>query len=265
VNKRKTDADREIRITTQQNDIQVATKSKEVSVATAEAKEAEAKAVAAEEKVITARAVEVADRARQTQVLEARTEAERKSTEIVVAAEAEKRAAVDRAEAVKTAASAEAEANRIKAVGVKQIGEAEAEVIALKNEAQNKLGNNVISFELAKQRIQNLPQALAEIVKPVASIKDIRIMHTGGVFGGGGNGEAGDGGVGFGEGLAGQLLKVHALKPMIDEVLRQAGYKSGDDPVKALSAVLLADPAPALPAASADPAAHASDTGPTAA
>jgi flotillin len=93
-------------------------------------------------------------------------------------------------------------------------------------------------------------------------------MHTGGVFGGG-NGEAGGRGVGFGEGLAGQLLKVHALKPMIDEVLRQAGYKSGDDPVKALSAVLLADqgtaPARALPPVSGDPAAPADEAGPTAA
>ncbi len=267
VNKRKTDADREIRITTQQNEVQVAAKSKEVSIATAEAKEAEAKAVAAEEKVTTARAIEIADRARQTQVLEARTEAERKSTEIIVAAEAEKKAAVDRAEAVKTAATAEADANRIKAVGVKQIGEAEAEVIALKNEAEKKKGDNVISFELAKQRIQNLPLALAEIVKPVSSIKDVRILHTGGVFGGG-NGEAGEGGVGFGEGLAGQLLKVHALKPMIDEVLRQAGYRPGDDPVKALSAVLLADQAaapPAPPPGSADPATPVDAAGPTAA
>ncbi len=94
----------------------------------------------------------------------------------------------------------------------------------------------------------------------------MRILHTGGVFGGG-NGEAGEGGAGFGEGLAGQLLKVHALKPMIDEVLRQAGYKSGDDPVKALSAVLLADQAaaPSLSPGSGDGAALADGVGPTAA
>lgn len=231
INKRKTDAQREIQIATQENEIQIASKSKQTSEAVAEAKTAEAVAVSAEEKVITARAVEVADRARLTQVLAARTEAERKSTELIVAAEAEKKASLDRAEAVKTLATAEAESNKIKAVGVRNIGEAEAAVITMKNEAQNKLGSNVIDFEIAKKRIETMPSALAEMVKPIANLKDVRILHTGGAFGG--NGAAG-GGVGFGEGLAGELLKVHALRPMIDEILRQSGFAPGDDPVKAL-------------------------------
>jgi uncharacterized membrane protein YqiK len=231
INKRKTDAQREIQIATQENEIQIAAKSKQTSEAVAEAKTAEAVAVSAEEKVVTARAVEVADRARLTQVLAARTEAERKSTELIVAAEAEKKAALDRAEATKTLASAEAEANKIKAVGVKNIGEAEAAVITMKNEAQNKLGSNVIDFEIAKKRIETMPSALAEMVKPIANLKDVRILHTGGAFGGNG---AGNGSVGFGEGLAGELLKVHALRPMIDEILRQSGFAPGEDPVKAL-------------------------------
>ncbi|MBR0779951.1 flotillin family protein [Bradyrhizobium iriomotense] len=231
INKRKTDAQREIQIATQENEIQIAAKSKQTSEAVAEAKTAEAIAVSAEEKVVTARAVEVADRARLTQVLAARTEAERKSTELIVAAEAEKKASLDRAEAVKTLATAEAESNKIKAVGVRNIGEAEAAVITMKNEAQNKLGSNVIDFEIAKKRIETMPSALAEMVKPIANLKDVRILHTGGAFGGNG---AGSGNVGFGEGLAGELLKVHALRPMIDEILRQSGFAPGDDPVKAL-------------------------------
>ncbi|QOG20382.1 MULTISPECIES: flotillin family protein [Bradyrhizobium] len=233
INKRKTDAQREIQIATQENEIQIASKSKQTSEAVAEAKAAEALAVSAEEKVVTARAVEVADRARLTQVLAARTEAERKSTELIVAAEAEKKASLDRAEAVKTLATAEAESNKIKAVGVRNIGEAEAAVITMKNEAQNKLGSNVIDFEIAKKRIETMPSALAEMVKPIANLKDVRILHTGGAFGGNGSG-VGGGSVGFGEGLAGELLKVHALRPMIDEILRQSGFAPGDDPVKAL-------------------------------
>ncbi|MGT2438688.1 flotillin family protein [Bradyrhizobium betae] len=231
INKRRTDAQREIQIATQENEIQIASKSKQTSEAVAEAKTAEALAVSAEEKVVTARAVEVADRARLTQVLAARTEAERKSTEVIVAAEAEKRAALDRAEATKTLATAEAESNKIKAVGVRNIGEAEAAIITLKNEAQNKLGANVIDFELGKKRIETMPSALAEMVRPIGNLKDVRILHTGGAFGGSG---AGGGNVGFGEGLAGELLKVHALRPMIDEILRQSGFAPGEDPVKAL-------------------------------
>ena len=68
---------------------------------------------------------------------------------------------------------------------MREIGEAEAAVITLKNEAQNKLGSNVIDFELAKKRIETMPAALGEMVKPIANLKDVRILHTGGVFGGG--------------------------------------------------------------------------------
>lgn len=120
----------------------------------------------------------------------------------------------------------------MKAVGVRNIGEAEAAVITMKNEAQNKLGSNVIDFEIAKKRIEIMPSALAEMVKPIANLKDVRILHAGGAFGGSGN--CVGGGVGFGEGLAGELLKVHALRPMIDEILRQSGFAPGEDPVKAL-------------------------------
>jgi flotillin len=237
INKSKTDADREIQIATQVNQIQIANKSKETSEATAIAKQAEAIAVAAEEKVTTARALEIADRERQTAVLAARKEAEQRSTGITVAAEAEKHAAVDRGEAAKTLATADAESNKIRAGGVREIGEAEAAVITLKNEAQNKLGSNVIDFELAKKRIETMPAALGEMVKPIANLKDVRILHTG-AFGGGGNG-SGNGNVGFGEGLAGQLLQVHALRPMIDEILKQSGFKPGDDPIKTLTSAIL--------------------------
>jgi len=235
INKRRTDAQREIQIATQDNEILIAAKNKLTSEALAEAKAAEALAVSAEEKVVTARAIEVAERARQTQVLAARTDAERKSTEIVVAAEAKKKAAVDTAEATKTEATAEAEASKTRAQGLERLGEAEAKVITLKNEAQNRLGANVIDFEIAKRRLEVLAPTMAELVKPVSNIKDVRILQTGGFAGPGG--PAGQS-IGFGEGLAGELLKVHAMKPIIDQILQQAGFKPGDDPVKTLTNVL---------------------------
>jgi flotillin len=229
VNKRRTDADREFQIATQQNEIAIADKSKEQSDAIALAKAAEALAVSAEEKVTTARAVEIADRDRLTAVLAARKEAEKKSTEVIVAAEAEKKASLDRADAIRTLATADAEANKIKATGVREMGEAEAAVTTLNNEARNRLGENVINFELSKKRLETIPAAIAEAVKPIASIKDIRILNTGGFLGG-----TGDGGLGFGDGLAGQLLKLQAFRPMVDEILRQGGYKPGADPLTTL-------------------------------
>jgi hypothetical protein len=75
------------------------------------------------------------------------------------------------------------------------------------------------------------------MVKPIANLKDVRILHTGGMLGGNGNGAGGN--VGFGEGLAGELLRVHALKPLIDEILVQSGFKPGDDPVRALASEIL--------------------------
>lgn len=255
VSKSRTNADRDIKITMQDNEIQIADKSKETSKAVALAKEAEAGAVSAEEKVTTARAVEIADRTRQTEVLSARTEAEKASTGVIVAAEAQKKAAIDNAEAIKTEAQAEADANKIRAEGIEKLGQAEAKVIELKNEAQNKLGDNIIDFELAKQRIQALPETMAEMVKPISNIKDVRILHTGG-FGGNGNGNGGQGGqnIGFGDGLAGELLKVHAFKPIIDQVLQQAGFKPGDDPVKTLASVLTSNDNGGQAASAGEPA-----------
>ncbi len=73
-----------------------------------------------------------------------------------------------------------------------------------------------------------IPDALAEAVKPMEKISDIRIFDTGGMLGRGGNGAAnGHGGIGLGDGLAGQLLSVSALKPMIDRILQEAGFTPG--------------------------------------
>jgi flotillin len=128
---------------------------------------------------------------------------------------------------------------------VREIGEAEAAIITQKNEAQNRLASNVIDFELAKKRIETMPAALGEMVKPIGNLKDVRILHTGGAFGGNG---ANGANVGFGEGLAGELLRVHALKPLIDEILAQSGFKAGDDPIRALTSAVMPKTDGAAPA-----------------
>jgi flotillin len=233
VQQRDTEAKRALQIVAQESAIAIANKSREESEAKTAAEQARALAIAAEEKVATARAVEIADREKQIAVINAKKTAETEATAVTVAAEAQKQAAIDQAEAMRTLASAEAESATIKASGIREMGKAQAENEQLLNEARNRLGAAIIEFELARERIRIIPAALAEAVKPIEKISDIRIFDTGGMLGRGGDGKGGGSGVGLGDGIAGQLLAYQANKPIIDRVLSEAGF-SGSDPIQAL-------------------------------
>ncbi|MBB3649998.1 putative membrane protein YqiK [Rhizobium sp. BK619] len=232
VQQRETEAKRDLQIVAQESAIAVANKSREESEAKATAEAARALAIAAEEKVGTAKAIEIAEREKQIAVIDARKKAETEATAVTVGAEAEKQAAIDQAEAIKTLANAEADAAIIKAKGVLETGKAAAESEALLNEARNKLSQTIIEFEITRERIRIIPEALAEAVKPIEKISDIRIFDTGGMLGRG-NGGNGDSGIGLGEGLAGQLLSYQANKPILDRLLKEAGFE-GDNAISSL-------------------------------
>lgn len=235
VQQRDTEASRDLQIVAQESAIATANKSREESEAKTAAEQARALAIAAEEKVATARAVEIADREKQIAVIDARRLAETQATAVTVAAEADKQASLDRAEAMRTLATAEAEAATIKASGVREMGKAQAENEQLLNEARNALSAAIVEFELTRERIRIIPLALAEAVKPIEKISDIKIFDAGGMLrGAAGDGHGGGGGgVGLGDGIAGQLLAYQANKPIIDRILREAGFE-GADPLKAL-------------------------------
>lgn len=119
-----------------------------------------------------------------------------------------------------------------------ETGKAAAESEALLNEARNKLSAAIIEFEILRERIRIIPEALAEAVKPIEKISDIRIFDTGGMLGRGGTGGAGGiNGIGMGEGLAGQLLAYQANKPILDRLMKEAGFE-GDNAVSSLLANL---------------------------
>ena len=99
-------------------------------------------------------------------------------------------------------------------------------------EARNKLSPSIIEFELTRERIRIIPAALAEAVKPVEKIKDIRIFDTGGLVNGKASGQGG--GIGLGDGLAGQLLALQANKPIVDAILAEAGFSGGDNALNTL-------------------------------
>ncbi|MEW6438422.1 MAG: flotillin domain-containing protein [Pseudomonadota bacterium] len=236
VKRRNIEAERELQIATQESAIIVATKSKQQSEAQTIAETARALAISAEEKVKTAQAVEVAERDRTINVTAARKAAETNAMPITVTAEAERQAADNKAEATRVLAKADAEAAATRAAGVKALGQAEAEVAALKAEARNRLSQAIVEFDLSMARLKVVPEALAEAVKPIEKISDIRIFDTGGMLGRGVSG--GPGGIGLGDGLAGQLLSVSALKPMIDRILAEAGFPAGPDALTSLTNVL---------------------------
>ncbi len=214
--------------------IAVAQKTEEEQAARARADEAKAAATTAEEQVITAREVEIAERAKRIAVLDARKTAEREATAITVKAAAEKEAAANLAASVKIQAEAEAEAAKIRAQGVIELGEAEARAERAKNEARNALAPAIIEFELSRARIDIIPEALEQAMKPIEKISDIRIFNAGGIGGLGGTaGHRSDGNAV--SDLSSQLLNFTAQKPILDEILSQAGFK-GADPTQALLA-----------------------------
>ncbi|MGO4572471.1 flotillin family protein [Microvirga sp. 2TAF3] len=226
------EAKRDVQIVAQESAIAVANKSREESEAKAAAKEAEALAVAADEKVATAREVEIAERQKRIAVIAAEQDAETEATGVTVSAQAEKDAAENKAQAIKTIAMANAEAAKIEAEGIREKGNAQAEAEAAMTEARNKLSANVIEFELTRERIRIIPAALAEAVRPIEKIKDIRIFDTGGLVNGKTNAEGA--GIGLGDGLAGQLLSLQANKPIVDTILAEAGFAKGGNPIETL-------------------------------
>jgi flotillin len=232
--------ERELQIVAQDAAIVVAAKSKEQSEAQTIAETARALAIAAEEKVTTARATEIADRDKIINVIAARKAAETNAMPITVMAEAEKQAAANKAEATNVLAKADANAATTRAAGVKALGQAEAEVATLKAEARNKLSQTMIDYDLNLARINIIPNALAEAVKPIEKISDIRIFDTGSLLGRGGVGGVGGSGLGLGDGLASQLLSVSAFKPIIDKILAEAGFAAGPDAVTSLTNALAA-------------------------
>jgi flotillin len=122
----------------------------------------------------------------------------------------------------------------------------------------------MIDYDLNLARINIIPNALAEAVKPIEKISDIRIFDTGSLLGRGGGGiggvgGGGGGGLGLGDGLASQLLSVSAFKPIIDKILTEAGFAAGPDALTSLTNALAQktpDASPVeTPATPAEPAA----------
>ncbi len=215
-----------VAIARQESQIAVQNKSREESQAKAEADRARADAVAAEEQVTTARQTEVAERAKRIELIEASKEAERAAIGIKVAAEAEKQAATDRAEALRVTAEGEATAAKLTAEGVGARFEVDAAGQRAINEAANILSSNSASLQTKLALLQALPAIIRESAKPMEAIDSIKIVQVEGLGGGPGSGTAG--GTGSSDGNLADAAMTAALRyrtqaPMIDSLLRELG------------------------------------------
>ncbi|MFN7386720.1 MAG: flotillin family protein, partial [Lysobacteraceae bacterium] len=102
-----------VELAEQEKAIAIAEKSRAQSEAQAAADIARADAVKAQEQVDTVREVERAERQKRIELVEAAKEAEREQIAITIAAESEKQAAAEKAEAIRTLATANADQKRI--------------------------------------------------------------------------------------------------------------------------------------------------------
>jgi uncharacterized membrane protein YqiK len=247
-----------VELAEQDRAIAIAEKSKSQSDAQAAADAARAAAVRAAEQVVTAAEIEKAERQKRIELVEAAKEAERKQIAITIAAQAEKQAAEEKAEAMRTLANAAADQKRTEAEAAataeKLKAEAEATAEKLKadaaaarydvdaagqralNDAANTLSAEQIAMQVRLAILKHLPDIIRESVKPMERIDDIKIVQVDGLTGAGGGAPGGAGnaaGEGAGSGnLAEQVvssaLRYRAQAPLIDGLMQELGLHGRD-------------------------------------
>jgi len=245
VEERDIEREQSIEVSRQTAAIVVAKKSEEQSKAEAEAAKARSERVREEEKVITVKETAVAERQKSIKLIKAREDAEQDAIDVTVQAEAEKQAAIDRAEAVRTQAQADADRIRIVAEADQKRFEVEAYGEKAINEAKNLLSQSIIEFELRKIIAQIAPELVAASVKPMEKIDSIKILQANG-FGPTGAGAPGSSSEGGKSGALPNQLVDAALGyrmqlPVVDMLLKELGIDGKD--LKGLSQALAQSPA----------------------
>ncbi|WP_435274374.1 flotillin family protein [Psychrobium sp. nBUS_13] len=217
---------RDVEVSEQDKQIAVAEKSEAESAARAKAAEAEKERVEKEEAVVTTRQVAEANRRKEIEVIDAKKEAERDAVGITVQADAEKRAAEDKASAVLTEAKASADATMLKAEADERILAVEAAGKQALYEAENILRDEQIELQRALATLKALPEVIANSVKPLENIEGIKILQG---YGGGAstsdNGQtiSTSGNGSMAEQVTAAALNYRANAPLVDSMLQELG------------------------------------------
>ena len=231
IRQRQIQADREVQVakieqekqTTlveQDKQISIAEKSKAQSEAETLAHQARALAAGAEEQIKTARDVAIAERDKQIALVAADQDAQERAIGVRVAAEAEKDAAENQAEAIKIKADAQQLQYQVEANGIE-----------MRNAALNTLAADQIAMQIKMKLLEVLPAIIEASVKPIEKIDSIKIVQVNGLNRGAAEGGAHTGTSGGGS-LADQAvaaaLTYRAQQPILDAVLNEVGLKGGD-------------------------------------
>jgi len=240
-----------IQIAEQEREIAVANKSKEQSVAAAEADKARAGAVQAAEQVTTVKMIAEAERKKAVELLKAKELAEKNAIGIKVAAEAEKVAAEDRADAVRTeaaasaeqvtiAAEAAAEAKRLNAEADERRLAVEAEGRTLLHEASNKLNKDQIELARIQAVIDGLPAIIKEAAEPMKNIDSLKVIDLNGLSRS--ESSSGDetvtGASNMADHAVNSMLRYRTQKPVVDALLSELGLDSLDNLSNVTSGIL---------------------------
>lgn len=220
---------RDIEVSEQDKRIAIAAKSEEESAARARAAEAEKSKVEKEEAVITVKQVAEANRRKEIEVIDARKEAERDAVGVTVQAEAEKRAAEDRASAILIEAKATADSKKLKAEADEKVYAVEAAGKQALYEAENVLRDEQIALQKSLAILKALPEIVAQAVKPLENIEGIKILQGYGVnqFSSS-SGEHAQSQGGIAEQVTSAALNYRANAPVIDAMLRELGLVNAD-------------------------------------
>lgn len=234
--------ERAVELAEQDRDIAVAEKSKAKSESEAEAAAARALTVQAEEKVVTAKEHEKAERQKQIELIDAARIAEKQAIAITTAADAEKLAANDRAEALRVLAEGESDKAKIEAQGKAEAEKLTAEAAQVRyaidaegtsalNNAHNLLSAEQIAMQIKMAIVKHMPDIIRESVKPMEQIDGIKIIQVDGLNTN--SGAAPEGGNGQASGnLADQVvnsaLKYRVQAPLVESLLQELGLEGGD-------------------------------------
>ncbi|TGG93383.1 flotillin [Natronospirillum operosum] len=165
----------------QDRDIQLHEKSREERQAEALAEEARALVVKAMETVATEKALAEAERRKRVAEVNAEQEAGVSGIRIRRAAEAEKAAAADRAQARLEQARGEQEARTLASEAARQEALAAAEGRKAMVEAENTMNERMAAYNTEKARLEAMPKIVAEMVRPAEKIDSIRIHQINGL------------------------------------------------------------------------------------